>query len=140
MEVRIPAAVVEVIRAHAADAAPEECAGFLVGHLEGGDRVVTESRRARNAQPGMREVRYTIDPRDTLAVERDLREAPDRVLGFYHSHPRGPPEPSALDRQRAWPWYVYVILAPAEAERFGLTAWSLRGETDPFEGVSVRTV
>ena len=140
MELRIPAEVVATIRAHAASSAPEECAGFLLGHPEGGDRVVVGSRPARNAEPRMRDVRYTIDPRDTLAVEREVREATDRVVGVYHSHPRGPPEPSALDRQRAWPWYVYVILAPAGPEPFGLTAWSFVGETAPFEGVPVRVV
>jgi len=138
MELRIPADVVAAIRAHAAEAAPEECAGFLIGHPEEADRVVTGSRRARNAEPTMREVRYTIDPRDTLAVERDLRGAEDRVLGFYHSHPRGPREPSDLDRRRAWPWYVYVVLASDGPEPFALTAWSFVGEMSPFQAMRVR--
>lgn len=137
MELRIPAAVLEEIRAHARESYPEECCGFLVGREEGGGRIVTEARRARNAHPEMREARYTVDPRDTLAVERALRGAPVEVVGFYHSHPDGPSGPSPFDRQRAWPWYVYVIVAMREGGPAEVTAWRLPSDESPFEAVPV---
>jgi proteasome lid subunit RPN8/RPN11 len=47
------------------------------------------------------------------------------LIGFFHSHPRGPAAPSQFDTDRAWPGYVYLILgleAPADAR---VRAWVL---------------
>ena len=38
-------------------------------------------------------------------------KAGELVLGFYHSHPDHPARPSEYDREHAWPFYSYVIVA-----------------------------
>lgn len=139
MELRIPAAVLEGIRAHAVETNPEECCGFLIGREDGPVRTVTEARRARNVHPEMREVRYTIDPRDVLKVDREFR-GEVRHIGFYHSHPDHPARPSAFDLERAWPYYVYAILAVRGGTPGELTAWSLDEEQRAFKEVATSIV
>lgn len=139
MDLVLPRAILEDIRAHARETYPEECCGFLIGREDGTRRVVTQGRRARNVHPEMREVRYTIDPRDVLRVDREFR-ADIRHLGFYHSHPDHPAQPSAFDLERAWPYYVYAILAIPRGEPSELTGWLLDAEQRAFKEVALTIV
>jgi proteasome lid subunit RPN8/RPN11 len=54
------------------------------------------------------------------------------VLGFYHSHPDHPARPSEYDRQHAWPFYSYVIVAIAKGKPVDLTSWLLDEATELF--------
>ncbi len=73
-----------------------------------------------------------IDPRDFLAVEKELKGSGHEILGFYHSHPNHPAEPSEFDRSHAWPWYSYVILSILDHRPADLRAWLLDGDTSVF--------
>ncbi len=119
------------MEAHAKETYPEECCGFLVGPATE-PRSVVSLRRATNVAETNRERRYVIDPRDFLAVEQELKGSGHEVLGFYHSHPNHPAEPSEFDRSHAWPWYSYVILSIVDRRPAELRAWSLDGETSAF--------
>ncbi|UIO99505.1 M67 family metallopeptidase [Halobaculum sp. CBA1158] len=71
--------------------------------------------------------RYELDPAETVAVVDDAESRGRDVVGFYHSHPRGPAEPSATDRDRAtWTGYVYAIVAPEDVAAFRWTGESFR--------------
>ncbi len=89
-------------------------------------------RRATNVAETDRERRYLIDPRETLAVDKDLSGTGHEIVGFYHSHPDHPAEPSEFDRSHAWPWYSYVILSILERHPADLRAWRLDGDTSVF--------
>jgi len=137
-EVLLPRPVLDAIQAHALETFPEECCGFLLGQEAGPVRRVTEGLRARNVHPEMRESRYTIDPREVLEVDRRFRGTATGILGFYHSHPGYPAEPSAFDRERAWPWYVYLILAVPREGPCEATAWSLDPARETLRPVLLR--
>ena len=139
MEVLLPRSALAEIHAHARETYPEECCGFLIGTREGDARVIRETRRARNVHPELREVRYTIDSRDVLRVEREFREEV-HVVGVYHSHPDHPARPSSFDLQRGVPWYVYVILSLHDGEPGDVTAWFLGEEQRAFKEASLRLV
>ncbi len=94
-------------------------------------------RRATNAVLTDRQHRYEIDPREFLAAEKELSGTGYEILGFYHSHPNHPAEPSEFDRSRAWPWYSYVILSIVDREPADLRAWNLDGETSLFQADSL---
>jgi proteasome lid subunit RPN8/RPN11 len=79
-----------------------------------------------------RERRYVIDPRETLSVEKKLFGSGQEILGFYHSHPNHPAEPSEFDRCHAWPWYSYIILSIVDRTPAELRAWTLDGGTSRF--------
>ena len=130
----MPADQVAAIHAHARETFPEECCGFLIGP-EAEDKVVARVRRATNVVTENRERRYVIDPREILAVEKELRATGEAILGYYHSHPNHPAEPSEFDRSHAWPWYSYVILSIVDRVPKDLRAWSLEGTSASFQPV-----
>ena len=68
---------------------------------------------------------YHIDPVLHLACELQERRGGPRVLGFYHSHPHGDPQPSARDRAESQSGYLYLIAAAGEERlyRTGDSGW-----------------
>ena len=57
------------------------------------------------------------------------------MLGIYHSHPDDPARPSEYDRDHAWPWYSYLILAVGRGAAGDLNAWQLRDDRTGFDPV-----
>lgn len=88
---KIARRALDELLAHARESDPRECCGVLLGV---GDRIATATR-ARNVLES--DTQYLIDPRDHIAARRQARAAHQSVLGFYHSHPRSAPYPSASD-------------------------------------------
>lgn len=126
-----PAARDDIIT-HARAGAPEEVVGVLVGERGPPDRV-THIERATNvaATP---ETRYELDPTEQLSLLESVESSGSAVVGFYHSHPHGPAEPSATDAARAtWDGYVYAIVSLAGEPSLG--AWRWTGEA--FESLDV---
>jgi proteasome lid subunit RPN8/RPN11 len=54
------------------------------------------------------------------------------ILGFYHSHPDHPSEPSKYDLDHAWPFYSYVIVSVEKGEARALTSWELENDREKF--------
>ena len=105
---KIPAAVVSGMLAHAREEAPHECCGLLVGRAAS----IVRSVRARNLDA--KSTRYLIDPEDHFAAIRSARAEGLEVVGAYHSHPSSAPVPSASDIAEAdsGPDFLYVIVSP----------------------------
>ena len=120
MTLRVTRAAIEGIRDAARAAAPEECCGLLLG----GD-AIEEARPARNVSAD-RFRRFEIDPQALIDAHRAARSGGPLVLGYYHSHPAGPAEPSAIDRAHsAGDGKVWAIFAEG-----GVTFW--RDDRDGF--------
>ncbi len=114
------------IHAHVAAAYPEEACGGLFGRTrDGAPSQVIEAVRVANASPTSRACSYLIGPNEVLRLERRAEAAGLQVLGYYHSHPDAPAEPSADDRQHAWPWYVYLIVSARAGRAGAARAWQL---------------
>ena len=118
---------------HARASAPKECCGLLLGR---GDEIV-EAFRARNVADEPRS-RFLIDPADHFAGLRAARARGLEVVGFYHSHPASPPEPSARDiAEFSYPGHLYAIVSllaePAALRLF-------RFDRGHFQRVSFATV
>jgi proteasome lid subunit RPN8/RPN11 len=111
-DIGVPPGAVSDMRAHAEKEYPFECCGFLIGEvdLSTGQRTVRRIAPARNQVAGGRERRFVIAPQDLADLEEELEPEGFTVLGFYHSHPDQPAEPSPSDTEHAWPWYSYIIL------------------------------
>lgn len=93
---------------------PQEACALLVG-IDRGDgrlevqRIVPAANVAAEPAHG-----FEIDPATHIALLRGLRErnAADRILGHWHSHPNGRPEPSATDAAMIHdPGLVWLISA-----------------------------
>jgi proteasome lid subunit RPN8/RPN11 len=112
--VALPAPVLEAIREAALAAYPDECCGLLLspeGAAEPDLRRVVAVAPAENRSPENRRRRFVIPAAELKGAEE--RAARDRrlVTGFYHSHPDHPARPSEFDRDHAWPWYTYLVVA-----------------------------
>ncbi len=76
--------------------------------------------------------RFSISPQQLMKAEKDASDRAQLVLGFYHSHPDHPARPSEYDRQHAWPFYSYVIVAIANRQAVDMTCWLLDEQTETF--------
>jgi len=106
----LPQQSYEAILAHAEQSGTNEVCGILGGEFDGEHSIVESVHRTTNAadRPA---VRYAIDPEEQFEHMTQIRAAGAAVVGFYHSHPTGPPRPSETDRTRAtWPDRSYVIV------------------------------
>ena len=100
----------------------------MLAGARGEDRSTVErSFRAENAAERPR-TRYEIAPEEELALLEQVDAAGLDVVGFYHSHPRGPPEPSEVDARRAaWPGYSYLVVS-LTGDGSELGSWRWTGE------------
>ena len=89
-------AAYDTMLAQARLAAPDECCGMLLGR----DGSIDEARPAANVAANPRS-RFEIDPQALVDAHRAQRVGGPEVIGYYHSHPLGPAEPSATDRALA---------------------------------------
>jgi len=149
MGLRLEQQHIELIRQHGARDYPNECCGILLGQAEGELKQVREVVALKNLRQEPEKAqelmpldsperesernRFLIDPREQLRVEKDARARGLDVLGYYHSHPDHPARPSNYDREHAWPWYSYVILAVEASEPKDLTSWVLADDRSRFE-------
>jgi proteasome lid subunit RPN8/RPN11 len=75
--------------------------------------------------------RYGIDPREIVRASRDARARHLDVVGFYHSHPDHPAQPSATDLAEAhWTGCSYVITAVARGRAEATRSYLLSGEEE----------
>ena len=132
----------ELIRAEAERAYPAECCGLILG-TEAACRV----RPCANAQNKYHELdpesfprderkAYFIEPRELLAVHRELAASGERILAIYHSHPDADAYFSAEDQKRAlaegepvYPGAKYLVLSVRKAKTVACKwfTWDGRG-------------
>jgi proteasome lid subunit RPN8/RPN11 len=96
MDIRVSRPVMEALLSEAARSAPDECCGVLFGH----DGLIEGAKPAANVADDPRR-RFEIEPQSLVDAHRASRAGGPQVLGYYHSHPSGPAEPSATDRAQA---------------------------------------
>ncbi len=133
MPLKIGAGDVRNIHDHAKEAYPEECAGALVGMDTGEMKIVVDVWRADNTYEGERERRFLIEPLQVKEFEERATERDMDLLGFYHSHPDHPAEPSEYDREHAWPYYSYLIASVSDNGIEDMRCWVLRDDRSGYE-------
>ena len=125
MAIELPQQQIERIREHGQQTYPNECCGVLLGKEQDGRKVVLDILPLKNARDDSPRNRFLILPEDILHSDREARRRGLEIVGFYHSHPDHPARPSEFDREHAWPWYTYLILAVEKGHAKELTAWLL---------------
>lgn len=134
----LPRAILDDLLAHAREGRPEEVCGILAGRRDGDRRAVHRHYRVRNAHA--RPVgEYLLDPNEQLRVTLEVEdELGLEVIGFYHSHPAGPPRLSATDAARAsWPGATYFLVWLRPGEGWGAWTWDAEGRRFVGEAVEV---
>ena len=122
------------IRKAGAEAYPNECCGILFGVEEDGGHTVKELKPIGNArESGEQYHRFLITAEDMMAAELEARKLGLEIVGFYHSHPDHPAQPSNYDRDHALPFYSYIILRVAQGRPELMTSWRLRLSREAFD-------
>jgi proteasome lid subunit RPN8/RPN11 len=93
MEPGLSSVLIEQLLAAARAAHPLEACGLLLGR----QGEIEEIRACANVHPDPAR-QFEIDPRALIDAHRTARAGGLEVVGYYHSHPSGPPEPSPTDR------------------------------------------
>jgi proteasome lid subunit RPN8/RPN11 len=110
----------------------EACGAFL-----GRGSQVTRVAPLENRDTETPRVRYAIDPRDLVRLDREARAEGIEIIGYFHSHPDHPARPSETDRQRAADslsdGVFHVVVGVEKGERTTPTAWVFRDATQAFE-------
>ena len=70
---------------------------------------------------------FAMAPREQIAAMRQMRELGERLLAIYHSHPRGPAQPSSTDvAQHEYPGVYTLILSPQTKGIWQLRAYLIQ--------------
>jgi desampylase len=101
---------------------PREACGALVG------RRTAHGFRLHGLRPGPNlhprpHGGFELDPGAVLAAEHEARAAGLERIGFFHSHPAGPPTPSRADREGAWPAELALIVGLDSSGRIRTRAY-----------------
>lgn len=120
--------------AHCQRAYPFEGCGMILGHTANGRKVVVDVLPTGNAREAeARHNRYLIPPEEILQGELEAEERGLDVIGYFHSHPDHPAQPSEFDREQAWPWYSYLIFSVLNGKAKDRRSWQLREDRSGFE-------
>lgn len=113
---------------HASVSYPEECCGVLLGRAPSrGETLVERVLPVGNDHRGDRRRGYAIAPETVLAAQKEARAQGLEVVGYYHSHPDCPAQPSESDRETAWPDTSYLILSVHQRRVEDVRSWRLDG-------------
>ncbi len=120
-------AVAARIASHLSAAYPLEACGVLIGSDSQDGRRVVDAIPVENAWPTQSEKarRFILDPQHQLRIERSLDGTGKSLIGFYHSHPDHPAEPSAFDLEAAWATYSYLIVRVSRDGAQEMRSWLL---------------
>lgn len=138
-ELRVPRHLLLEMHEHAEAIYPEECCGVMIGATDGpGTFVLDRLVKADNEREDeARHNRFLIEPITILKAQKAAREAGLDIIGYYHSHPDHPSEPSDFDREHAWPQLSYVIVSVRQGKVATEQSWRLTDDRSRFEEESI---
>jgi proteasome lid subunit RPN8/RPN11 len=110
MRITVPASLIDRLLGEAAIDPGREVCGLLFGN-EG--RIEAAERTANVADDPDRT--FEIEPAALFMAIRLERQGGPRLIGHYHSHPNGSPEPSPRDLAAAEPGRLWLILGGGTA-------------------------
>ena len=132
--IEIDNALEKFIRIEGENAYPNEACGILIGSVDNaGLKKATLAQPILNAsEEGEQYHRFLIKPEDIMQAEKTARASKLDVIGFYHSHPDHPADPSEYDREHALPFYSYIIVSVMNAEAKEIKSWELNPDRSNF--------
>ncbi len=145
---RLPSGLIARMQAHGEETFPDECCGALILDAKGALSI----RRCTNVQNDLhredpekhpRDARtaYYIDPKELLAVTREVDEVGGSIAVLYHSHPDHPSYFSDEDRARAvieewdepiYPDAAYVVVSVMDGKASDIKAFVWDEDTRGF--------
>lgn len=127
---RIDETQLTALKRHGHRIYPDECCGALLGPKPG---EVTEAYALDNTFPDGQRRRFLVGPDEYRRAEARATETGLQLLGFYHSHPDHPAEPSQFDLDHAWPNMSYLIVSVRQGQAKEARSWRLKADRSAFE-------
>ena len=127
------------IQLHGKEAYPEECCGAMLGKVNSNNEKVTEKIfRIENNWENVsgtietKNRRFAITAEDYKKLELEAKNLNLTLLGFYHTHPDHPAEPSGTDLSYAWPFFSYIIQSIKNRNADVINSFELDLDTNQF--------
>ncbi len=136
---KISAELVSRIHAHGTETYPHECCGALLGRNGEDFREVLDLLPLANRRDDSPRNRFEVTAEDVLLAEKKAREMQLGLVGWYHSHPDHPAQPSEYDREHAWPWYSYIIVSVQQRRPQDTTSWRLREDRSGYDREAIES-
>jgi proteasome lid subunit RPN8/RPN11 len=124
MKLALPASLRDQIAHEALAAYPSECCGLIEGVRHDDALQAVALHPARNL--AVAADRFDLDPSDHLAAQKAARAHGRALIGCYHSHPGGRPEPSQADRSGAAGMDFLWLIAATDGARCRLKGFVYR--------------
>lgn len=129
----LPSDVRQAMVEHCLEQTPKEACGFLVADAGGTVRRVQRMRNVEDSPIG-----YSMDPKEQLLVEKQLRGSGERVIAIYHSHTASAAYPSPVDVSHAIsPEISYVLVSTMNAAQPVVKSYRIDGARIEEEPVRV---
>ena len=123
MCLQIAAAHWRQMKAHILSTLPEEACGLL-GGIQNQVQTVWPITNSLHSP-----TRFRMEPTEQLKAFLWLEEHHQQLLGIFHSHPNGPPTPSATDLAECYyPEAFTLIWAPTDAQPWQLRCFALQNQ------------
>lgn len=131
---KITDALLKQIYRQAQLAYPRQCAGFLLGVVEGGGfahRIIPVATPAADWND-----RFEIDPEEFIRVADTAEDYGLELMGLYHSHPDWPAIPSQADVSAEVERLYCLIVSVFQKYPLSTTVWQLATD-DPRRFVAL---
>ena len=128
------------IKIHGEKIYNEECCGALFGNSDDENRTILDILEFENEKEESRQNRFLITPDQYRLAEKLAKEKNLELLGFYHSHPDHPAQPSQFDIDHALPWFIYIIVSVNNAKANNLTSWILKEDRTEFDNQKIKVI
>lgn len=130
----IAQALQDEVIAHCVSRYPKEACGLLAAAAAGGPIVQVYPMRNVEDSP----IGYSLDPKEQLQVEKQMRQAGQRMAGIFHSHTASAAYPSSVDVSLALsPELSYVLVSLKDQARPVFKSYRIDGARIDEEPVHV---
>ena len=136
---RIQRTLHDAVIAHCQRDYPKEACGILAGHRQprpGQTSDVAQVYPMTNMEQSA--IGYSMDPKEQLAVEKQMRMQGQNMLGIYHSHTASEAYPSSVDVSLAIsPDVSYVLISLKDQRQPIMKSYRIEGTAIRSEAVEV---
>lgn len=130
---RISKELVEQMIAHGQSRYPKEACGYLAGKALGLVEQIYPMTNVEDSPIG-----YSMEPKEQLAVEKQMRQRGQRMAGIYHSHTASAAYPSSVDVDLAVsPDVSYVLVSLKDRAHPDVKSYRIDGTTITPEEVRI---
>ena len=122
--VTLSAALRDEMIAHCRSRYPKEACGVLAGKNE----TVEQVYRMTNVEDSP--IGYSMDPKEQLTIEKQMRQRGQRMVGIFHSHTSTDAYPSSVDVSLAIsPDVSYVLVSLKDQAKPDVKSYRIEGTT-----------